>query len=58
MKTWMLADESPPRLGQWVEIGRIPPGGTDVQALDKVWWYPMNWNLYGMFWKPADGRNE
>lgn len=52
---WRPAHGEPPARGAFVEIGRIDHTG-DIAALDKLWWYPEygNWNLVGMWWRPAN----
>lgn len=48
---WRSALLDAPGRGEYVEIGRIR--GEDIVGLDKLWWYPQNWNLNGMYWRPA-----
>lgn len=50
---WREVLVAAPAPGQYVEIGRVLDHAGDVAPLDKLWWFPMNWNLDGMYWRPA-----
>lgn len=49
---WRRVETDAPARGVFVELARL---NTDyqMQALDKVYWHPQNWNLRDLFWRPS-----
>jgi hypothetical protein len=50
---WRSAKNDPPSSGQYVEIGRADHTGY-VADLECLWWYPRDWNVDDMYWRPAE----
>lgn len=49
---WRVAIKDPPTVGAFVELGRENSHGR-IELIDRLYWHPQNWNLIGMFWRPA-----
>jgi hypothetical protein len=54
---WIQAAVRQPARGQRVDIGRFGRSET-IEFLDTLYWYPMNWNLHGMWWRPAAAETK
>jgi transcription antitermination factor NusG len=55
---WREAETDPPDQGVFVELGRPDRANEEeIKPLDRLYWFPQNWNLTGLHWRPVPAEN-